>query len=146
MRVLFLDNLVDALDGLELESELSETDSDMYATSDEEEDGGDVTEFVHEGETYYRDDDGLVYDKLEDAEVIGTWNPVSQTIDPVAEEDEDEESVRTHGSNSKRTVKRKMRKMCTAMMTLNSSNRMRQCPNDAPFLLRALLSALGRGE
>lgn len=34
----FLDNLVDALDGVELESELSETDSDMYATSDEEED------------------------------------------------------------------------------------------------------------
>ena len=57
----------------------------------DDEDGGDVTEFVHEGETYYRDDDGLVYDKLEDAEVIGTWNPVSQTIDPVAEEDEEEE-------------------------------------------------------
>lgn len=67
----------------EAESELVE--------EEESDDDGEVTEFVHEGETYYRDDEGLVYDKLEDAEVVGTWNPVSRTIDPVATDDDEEE-------------------------------------------------------
>ena len=50
-----------------------------------------VTEFEIDGKTYYRDDDDLVYENLEEAEVIGTWNSATNTIDPVAEDDEDEE-------------------------------------------------------
>lgn len=66
-----------------------ETETELVE-EDESEEEGDVTEFLYEEKIYYRDDDGLVYDKLEDAEVVGTWNPVSNTIDPVATDDDED--------------------------------------------------------
>lgn len=59
--------------------------------SDSDDDAQEVTEFEIDGKTYYRDDEGLVYDNLEEGEVIGTWNASTSTIEPVAEDDEDDE-------------------------------------------------------
>ena len=61
---------------------------------DEDDDVAQVEEFEHEGKTYYRDDDNLVYENLEEDEPtpIGVWNTVTNVIDPVAtEEDSDDE-------------------------------------------------------
>ena len=62
---------------------------------DEDDDVAQVEEFEHQGKTYYRDDDNLVYDNLDEDEEptpIGVWNTVTNVIDPVAtEEDSDDE-------------------------------------------------------
>ena len=69
-----------------------EVNEDEY--EDEDDDVAQVEEFEHEGKTYYRDDDNLVYENLEEDEPtpIGVWNTVTNLIDPVAtEEDSDDE-------------------------------------------------------
>ena len=79
--------------------ELSESETVVSPTTavevneDEDDDVAQVEEFEHEGNTYYRDDDNLVYENLEDDEPtpIGVWNTVTNVIDPVASEEDSED-------------------------------------------------------
>ena len=72
------------------EPELEEEEEEEEEENEEEEEEVQVVKFVHNGVTYLRDGDNVLYD-MESQEVVGTWDDIIGKITPLADDEEDEE-------------------------------------------------------
>ena len=70
--------------------ELKQEDPIYDAETEDEENETQVVEFEHEGKTYYRSDDNILFDP-KTHEAVGLWNEEKKTIDEIEEPDTDEE-------------------------------------------------------